>query len=184
MIWLVAEDEADIRMLIMTMISVWGHSTLAFENGQKVWEWIDQIEAGTPHEIPSLILMDIRMPGKRGNEIARRMRSVPAFDRVPIVLMTAFTLSSGDRQEMKTRDGVDHIIQKPLPDFEVLRKLLDDLARVPRTVNAAPAEPAAPVTAEPAAATPVTVLPPTTATAPVAAAPAKDPSSSTKPHKP
>lgn len=129
MIWLIAEDEADIRMLIMTMISVWGHRTLAFENGQKVWEWIDQIEAGAPHELPSLILMDIRMPGKRGNEIARRMRTVPAFDHVPIVLMTAFSLSESDRQEMMTRDGVNYLLQKPLPDFEVLRKLLDDLAR-------------------------------------------------------
>lgn len=129
MIWLVAEDEADIRILITTMITVWGHRTLAFENGQRVWEWLDRIEAGEPAELPELVLMDIRMPGKRGNEIARRMRTIPALAGTPIVLMTAFALSQGERQEMMQADGVDFIVHKPLPDFDVLREQLASVMR-------------------------------------------------------
>jgi CheY-like chemotaxis protein len=128
-IWLVAEDEADIRILITTMITVWGHRTLAFENGQRVWEWLDRIEAGEPAELPELVLMDIRMPGKRGNEIARRMRTIPALAGTPIVLMTAFALSQGERQEMMQADGVDFIVHKPLPDFDVLREQLASVMR-------------------------------------------------------
>lgn len=127
MIWLIAEDEADIRLLITTMVSIWGHQTLAFENGQKVWDWLDQFEAGTTGEIPSLILMDIRMPGKRGNELARRMEAIPTLAHIPVVLMTAFSLNSEDRQRMMQEDGVDLIIGKPLPDFDVLRRQLEDV---------------------------------------------------------
>jgi CheY-like chemotaxis protein len=127
LVWLVAEDEADIRVLITTMIQVWGHSAAAYENGQKVWDWLDLAEADpaafTP---PDLVLMDIRMPGKKGNEVAARMRTLPAFARTPIVLMTAFTMNDAERREMIERDGVDQIIHKPLPEFEALRKLLHD----------------------------------------------------------
>lgn len=126
--WLIAEDEADIRMLIAMMCQVWGHHTLQFENGQKAWEWLDQVEAGKySGQMPDLVLMDIRMPGKKGNEVAQRMRTLPAFERVPIVLMTAFSLSDNERKSMMQQDGVDHIIHKPLPDFEELRTLLHNI---------------------------------------------------------
>lgn len=126
LIWLIAEDETDIRMLITTMAQVWGKNAVAYENGQKVWDWLDVLEkeGSTPGPLPELVLMDIRMPGKKGNEVARRMRSLPQFNRIPIILMTAFALTESERQEMMTADGVDQIIHKPLPDFEQLRVLL------------------------------------------------------------
>lgn len=123
MIWLVAEDEADIRVLITTMIQVWGHQTAAFENGQKVWDWLDKLEAdGSTIQPPELVLMDIRMPGKKGNEVAARMRALSALRQTPIVLMTAFSMTEAERMELLTRDGADLVIQKPLPDFDQLRK--------------------------------------------------------------
>jgi CheY-like chemotaxis protein len=127
--WLIAEDEADIRNLIALMCQMWGHATLTFENGQRVWEWLDGLEAGTDgqQQLPDLILMDIRMPGKRGNELARRMRSIEALRQKPIVLMTAYTLSDDERKDMKEQDGVDHIISKPLPDFDQLRVILHNI---------------------------------------------------------
>ena len=128
--WLIAEDEGDIRLLIATMCRVWGHEPLVFENGQKVWDWLDTVEAGgNGDQMPDLVLMDIRMPGKRGNEIARRMRTIPTFKKKPIVLMTAFALNEGERGTMIEADGVDHIIGKPLPDFEELRSLLVNLSQ-------------------------------------------------------
>jgi CheY-like chemotaxis protein len=128
LIWLVAEDETDIRMLITTMIQVWGHQAVAFENGQKVWDWLDKIESGSDEvSPPALVLMDIRMPGKKGNELASRMRTIPRLEGMPIALMTAFSLSDGERRDMMEQDGVDMIISKPLPDFDQLRQMLLDL---------------------------------------------------------
>jgi CheY-like chemotaxis protein len=128
--WLIAEDEGDIRLLIATMCRVWGHEPLVFENGQKVWDWLDTVEAGgNGDQMPDLVLMDIRMPGKRGNEIARRMRTIPTLEKKPIVLMTAFALNDGERGSMIEADGVDRIIGKPLPDFEELRSLLVNLSQ-------------------------------------------------------
>ncbi len=137
MTWLVAEDEADIRVLITTMIQVWGHSAVAYENGQKVWDWLDKLDADDS-AAPDLVLMDIRMPGKKGNELAARMSALPAFARTPIILMTAFTMNDAERKEMIERDGVDRIIQKPLPEFEQLRKLLHDAIEDKKVAPAPP----------------------------------------------
>lgn len=149
MIWLVAEDEADIRVLITTMIQVWGHQSAAFENGQKVWDWLDRLEAGeTDVQPPELVLMDIRMPGRKGNEVAARMRKLPALDQTPIVLMTAFSMTEAERAELLARDGADSVIQKPLPEFDQLRKLLHDLIEAKKAAPKSDARPVAPAAPE------------------------------------
>lgn len=130
MTWLIAEDEADIRMLISMMCQLWGHNTLVFENGQLVWDWLDTVEKDTPAAlVPDLVLMDIRMPGKRGNELAQRMRRIPALRERPIVLMTAYALSDGEREQIMAQDGVDAILSKPLPDFEELQTVLHNIQK-------------------------------------------------------
>lgn len=128
MYWLIVEDEADIRNLVAMMSQVWGHTPITFENGQKAWDWLDTIEDGTyDGPLPEFALMDIRMPGYRGNEIAQRIRQIDLIQHIPIVLMTAFVLTDGELQEMRQVFGVDHIIYKPLPDFEELRHQLHSI---------------------------------------------------------
>ena len=126
MIWLIAEDEIDILNLVAMMCRLWGHKPKTFESGQKVWDWLDSVEAGkAPDEMPEFALLDIRMPGKRGNEVANRMRTIPSLRQIPIVLMTAFSLSDADVVAMVQGDGVDYILYKPLPGPEELRQILD-----------------------------------------------------------
>jgi CheY-like chemotaxis protein len=128
LIWLIAEDEADILNLVATMATVWGHTPLTFESGQKVWSWLDDIEAGNYQgKLPDFVLMDIRMPGKKGNEVAQRMRSVTGLKQIPIALMTAFSLSSEEKSAMMLADGVDRIIAKPLPSFMELQSVLNQI---------------------------------------------------------
>ncbi len=124
--WLVVEDEDDIRNIVKVMFQVWGYDPLEFRNGHEAWSWLDAVEAGTYRgALPELALLDIRMPGHKGHEIAKRMRSVDALKRVPIVLMTAFSLSDGEYQDMLRNCGVDKIINKPLPDLFELKTVLD-----------------------------------------------------------
>lgn len=128
--WLIAEDETDIRNLVAMMCTVWGHKSMIFESGQKVWDWMDQIEAGVNNgPFPDFALMDIRMPGRRGYEISQRMRTIEPLKNIPVVLMTAFALSEEEILRMKQEYAIDHIINKPLPDFDKLRSVLDEVIR-------------------------------------------------------
>ena len=127
--WLVIEDEEDIRNIVKVMFEAWGHRPMEFRDGHQAFGWLDSVEAGTySGDLPELALMDIRMPGPRGHEIAQRIRAVEPIQHIPIVLMTAFSLSEGERKTMYSDYGVDHIISKPLPDFFELKQLLDDVS--------------------------------------------------------
>lgn len=162
MTWLIAEDEADIRNLVALMCQAWGHIPLAFENGQRVWDWLDSIEQGTSVTVPELILMDIRMPGKKGNELAHRMRQLSVLEGTPIVLMTAYTLSDSERQEMITNDGVDLILAKPLPDFDQLRTILHNVGDKKKANRVGEHAPIPAQETQEAASTSVTAAAPTT----------------------
>jgi CheY-like chemotaxis protein len=141
--WLVVEDDDDIRNYVKMLFMAWGHNAIEFRDGKQTFAWLDAIESGNhAGDLPELALLDIRMPGPRGNEIARRMRSIEHFRKIPIVLMTAFSLSASERQTMLDRDGVDTIINKPLPDLTELKAMLDRLAANKQTQeSAAPAPP-------------------------------------------
>ena len=126
--WLIVEDEADIRMLVATMAKAWGHTPMEFESGQRAWDFLDSVDAGNHSgPLPEFALMDIRMPGYRGDQVAKRIRETNAVKDIPIVLMTAFVLSQEEMQNMKSESGVDHIINKPLPDFLKLKQILEDV---------------------------------------------------------
>jgi CheY-like chemotaxis protein len=123
-IWMIAEDEADIRNLVAMMAEVWGHKPIAFETGQKAWDFLDAVEGGAYNgDLPEFALMDIRMPGYKGDEIAHRIRRIASIAHIPIVLMTAFSLDDEERAAMLT-NGADRIISKPLPDFAELQQVL------------------------------------------------------------
>ena len=125
--WLIAEDDTDIRNLVAVLIQSWGYQPLVFDSGQRVWEWLDSVETGKyAGPMPEFALMDIRMPGKKGDEVAGRIRKVQPIQHIPIVLMTAFALNSDQKDNMLS-NGADQIIHKPLPDFDKLRKILHDV---------------------------------------------------------
>ncbi|MDX1663207.1 MAG: response regulator [Candidatus Promineifilaceae bacterium] len=61
---------------------------------------------------PSLILMDLNLPGMNGREITTRLRSLPNFERIPIVALTANT-SPGHREQALAA-GCDGFLTKPI----------------------------------------------------------------------
>ena len=125
MTWLLVEDDTDIRNVVEVMISVWGEKPLTFADGNAAWAWLDKVEGGTfTGELPELALMDIRMPGHTGDKIAARIRQTEALKDIAIILMTAFSLSETEIKTMTDQSGIDHLLNKPLPDMDIFRSTL------------------------------------------------------------
>jgi CheY-like chemotaxis protein len=139
MTWLLVEDDPDIRNFVQMVITVWGETPLPFPDGRTAWAWLDSVESGNYQgDLPELALMDIKMPGYSGDELAARIRQTAPLKHIPIVLMTAFTLSEAEVAEMQRRAGFDHLINKPLPELDHLQKLLYRVRDQRKATHAAP----------------------------------------------
>jgi len=75
----------------------------------------------TIEDNPDLILLDIMMPDMDGYEVSHRLKTNPATEGIPIILVTAL-----DGSEDKIRGfeaGADEFLNKPVNDIELLTRI-------------------------------------------------------------
>lgn len=114
---LVAEDDATIRHMMVTILSRQGLECVAVENGRQA------VEAWERDHF-DLIVMDVQMPGMDGLNATRIIREKEAArgKRTTIIATTAFALQ-GD-EEMCLEAGMDEYLSKPL-NLEILIGLIE-----------------------------------------------------------
>ena len=137
---MVVEDEPDIYEVLLAMFEMWGIEGVAFVDGEEAVAWIEEVDKGKfPGELPELALLDIRLPGPiKGPMVGGRLRNSTLLEHMAVVLITAYKLSPEQEREVMEQAGADKLIYKPLPKFQDLKRLLEDLiadrrARVARS---------------------------------------------------
>lgn len=140
---MVVEDEPDIYEVLLAMFGIWGIEGVAFVDGEEAITWIDDVDAGRfQGELPELALLDIRLPGAvDGVGVAERLRKSPKLGQVAIVFATAYRLSPDEEKTIMKTSAADRLIYKPLPKFNELQTLLEDViaTRRAKIVTASPA---------------------------------------------
>ncbi len=114
---LIVEDEPRLATLLEDYLHQSGYSTECIDNGLQVIPSVRQ-------QAPSLILLDIMLPGKDGLSICREIRS---FSDVPIIMMTA-KIEEIDRL-LGLELGADDYICKPYSPREVVARVKSVLRR-------------------------------------------------------
>jgi CheY-like chemotaxis protein len=126
------EDDFALRSLLQVMFEQWGFKALAFPDGFRAAAWIDQVEAGdTKDPLPELALLDIRVPGPLGTEIAHRMRTTAATAQIRIVIMTAYRMDSIETDTLLKAINPDGFLHKGDMDFEGLHKQMMEILETP-----------------------------------------------------
>ena len=108
---LVVEDDAPTRALLGRALTKAGWTVADAENGRVALEWI----AGTR---PALVLLDLMMPEMDGFEFLDTLRKDETRRDIPVVVITAKTLTEDDRRRLN--GGVERVVQKRTLDTDVL----------------------------------------------------------------
>ena len=111
---LYVEDNPDNRLLVRRILLSEDYSLLEATGA------LDALNVlKTAH--PDLILMDINMPDMDGYTLTAKIKSMPGFERVPILAVTA-NVMRGDK-EKTLEAGCDGYIQKPLDIEQLTREI-------------------------------------------------------------
>lgn len=127
--WMVVEDEPDIYEVLLAMFEMWGIEGVAFVDGEEAVRWIEDVDRGRfPGELPELAILDIRLPGTiSGPMVGERLRQSLSLKNMTIVLTTAYKLSVDEEDAVIKQANADRLIYKPLPKFNELKLLLEEL---------------------------------------------------------
>jgi phosphate regulon transcriptional regulator PhoB len=119
---LVIEDEADIQEVIAYNLRREGYEVVTCDDGAEGFDM-------ARHETPSLLLLDLMLPGMDGIEICRRLRQDPITSNIPIIMVTA----KGEESDVVIGLGVgaDDYVVKPFSPRELVARVRAVLRRGP-----------------------------------------------------
>lgn len=119
----IVEDDDDIRHLLGTVLAQAGFDVVPCANGMDGVEAVRRVD-------PTIITLDVNMPGMDGFETAKRIR---AFSDAYIVMLTALGEEIDTLQGLES--GADDYITKPFRPRE-LRARIEAMLRRPRAGSA------------------------------------------------
>lgn len=134
------EDDESIRELVLYALHSSGFETRGFEDGESFFEALDQ-------QLPSLVLLDIMLPGEDGLSILRKLRENGRTARIPVIMVTAKTSEYDKVTGLDT--GADDYIAKPFGVMELVSRIRAVLRRT-RTDTPAGVLTLGPITVDPA----------------------------------
>jgi CheY-like chemotaxis protein len=116
---LITDDNAQNLYLARFLLEQKGYTVCEAHNGEEA-------VASSLAEMPSLILMDIQMPGMDGLEATRRIKS---RSHAPLIVALTARAMSGDR-ELILAAGCDGYIEKPIDPANFVSKVENYLPEV------------------------------------------------------
>jgi CheY-like chemotaxis protein len=111
---LIAEDYADIRLMMKMLVRGYGYEVIEAADGYEAVQKVKQ------HH-PDLILMDLSMPIMNGLTATEIIRTFDGMEEIPIIAVTAYGNAYSTRA---IGAGCNQVLNKPL-DFDSLEPLLN-----------------------------------------------------------
>jgi CheY-like chemotaxis protein len=102
---LVVDDSADNRELTQILLEFDGFEVRMAEDATQALSLLKSYR-------PSLILMDVQLPGMDGLELTRRLRQDTSLQGVPIVALSAYAMAAEKANALAA--GCDGYITKPI----------------------------------------------------------------------
>ncbi len=110
---LVVDDVSSNVEALQNLLAVAGLNISSAENGEEALIILESL-------VPDIILVDIRLPGMSGYELAERIKSDPGLSGVPVIAFTASVFNTG---KIESSGLFDALLLKPASRFDLLKLL-------------------------------------------------------------
>lgn len=119
MIWCI-EDDDSIRDIEIYALQSTGFEARGFANADAFWTALTT-------EKPTLIILDVMMPGEDGVSLLTRLKQLPDFCHIPVIMATA---KGAEYDKIKGLDlGADDYLVKPFGMMEMVSRVKAVLRR-------------------------------------------------------
>jgi len=118
---LVVDDEEPILELLRFNLEKEGYGVFLAKDGQEALDCVEK-------EQPDLVVLDLMLPGMDGLEVCRRIRLIPKYQQLPIIMLTA----KGEviDKVLGLELGADDYMTKPFSPRELLARIKARLRRM------------------------------------------------------
>lgn len=117
---LAVDDNEQNLLLLEEYLWSWGYEPVLARDGIEALDLY-------PRCNPSIIVLDVMMPGMDGYETCRRLKSSPAGRAIPVLMLTALTGAEDKIRALQS--GADDFLNKPI-NREELRTRIRSLIRI------------------------------------------------------
>ena len=117
---LIADDEPDVVDLVAANLRVAGYAVITAQDGPSAL-------AAVREELPSLLVLDLMLPGMSGLEVCRALKADTATAAIPIIMLTA-KAEEVDRI-VGLELGADDYVTKPFSPRELVLRVRSVLRR-------------------------------------------------------
>jgi CheY-like chemotaxis protein len=114
----IADDESSMRLLVHATIESDDYSVLEASDGMEAWTLIQK------HQ-PSLVLLDVQMPGRSGLEVLRAIKADSSLKETRVILLTSKAMESD--VEAGLIAGADFYLTKPFSPLDLLTRVEEAL---------------------------------------------------------
>lgn len=120
------EDDESIRELIIYALKNSGFEAIGFEDGESFFKTLKNPQ-------PSLILLDIMLPGDDGYTVLEKLKSNIKTYEIPVIMLTSKT---NEFDKVKALDmGADDYIEKPFGVMELISRIKAVLRRSTKLID-------------------------------------------------
>ncbi len=116
----IVEDDDNIRNMVEYALSSSGFEAFGFSSGEPFWTMFS-------NALPSLIILDIMLPGEDGIAILKKLRNSDKSRKIPVIMLTA---KGAEFDRIKGLDmGADDYVPKPFSVLELISRIRAVLRR-------------------------------------------------------
>jgi two-component system chemotaxis response regulator CheY/putative two-component system response regulator len=109
---LIVDDDQTNRKLIVTILSKQGFESLEASNGVEAFSVLENNDV-------DIILLDIVMPVMNGLEFLQKIKTMPKFLKLPIIILT----TDDSKKTEALALGADDVLIKPISPVTLAEKL-------------------------------------------------------------